>query len=100
MRHPAQDVGLTTQLHKTVHLGICEAKKSQEMVRGTAVVANRLRTECNAEGINGTIEDGRQRMLKRRPAGPVHEEIFGTGRACCATSRGYSNKTSCGGTCT
>jgi len=90
MRHPTQDVGLTAQLLKTVHLGICEAKKSQEIVCGTAVVANRLRTERNAEGINGTIEDRRQRMLKRRAASAVHDEIFGTGRVCCATARAYS----------
>ena len=90
MRHPAQDVGLTTQLLKTVHLGKREAKKSQEIARGTAVVANRIGTECKAEGINGTIEDRRKRMLKRRAASAVHEEIFGTGRVCCATARAYS----------
>ena len=46
--------------------------------------------KCKAEGINGMIEDRCQRMLKRRAASAVHEEMFGRGRVCCATARAYS----------
>jgi len=90
MRHPAQDVGLTVQMLETVHLGICEAKKSQEIARGTAVMADRIGAECKAEGINGTIEDRCQGMLERGAASAVHEETLGRGRVCCATARAYS----------
>ena len=87
--HPAEEVGLTAQLIEGVHRRVSGAEIAQEVAHGPAVVANGVRAERRAEGIDRAVEDGGQRMLERRASGAVHEESLGRGRTCCATARVY-----------
>ena len=87
-RHPAEDVWIATQLIERAYLGMSGAEVSQELADGPAVVTSRLRVQRGAEGVDGAVEDRRQRMSERRASG-AHEAVSGSGRMCWATARAY-----------
>ena len=87
-RHPAEDVWIATQLIERAYLGMSGAEVSQELANSPAVVTSRLWVQRGAEGVDGTVEDRRQRMSERRASG-AHEAVTGSGRMCWATARAY-----------
>jgi hypothetical protein len=60
--HPAEEVGLASQLLEGVHLGVSGAEIAEEVADGAAVVTIAFGAECRAERIDGAVEDGSQRM--------------------------------------
>lgn len=87
-RHPAEDVWMATQLIERAYLRMIGAEVSQELADGPAVVPSRLRVQRGAEGVDGAVEDRRQRMSEGRTSGD-HEAVTGSGRMCWATARAY-----------
>jgi hypothetical protein len=82
-------VRLAAELIQAVDLGMIDSEIAEEFAHRPAVVTSGIRTKCDAEGIDRTLEDLSQRMLQWKTAHAVHEEILGRGRMHCATARAY-----------
>jgi hypothetical protein len=91
VRHPAENVCITPQLVEGIQPGVFGPEKAQEIAGRSTVMAGCVGMEGSAERVNCLIEDGRQRMPKRKWTMPdsIHDEITGRGRMCCATARVY-----------
>jgi hypothetical protein len=89
MRHPAEEVGIPSQLLEGVYLRVGGTEIAEEVAHGPAVVTMAFRTERRADRIDGAVEEGGQGMEEWGVSGAVHEESLGRGRTCCATARAY-----------
>jgi hypothetical protein len=78
--HPSEDVGITAQLIQALDLGMMNGEIGEEVAYRAAVVTRCFGVECSADGIDGTLEDGCQRMMEWRAPQEVHEAPPGTGR--------------------
>src|SRR6202521_4908546 len=87
-RHPAEEVWIAAQLIERAYLRMSGPEVRQELANSAAVVTNRLRIQRGAEGVDGAVQDQRQRMGERR-ATRAHESFPGSGRMCWATARAY-----------
>jgi hypothetical protein len=63
-RHPAEQVGIPLQLLEGGHFGVSGTEISEEVAYdGRAVLTPGSRTEGRADGIDGPLKDGSQRMF-------------------------------------
>ena len=88
MRHPAKDMGIAAQLIEVLDLGMMNTEIGEEVAHCAVVVTGGVGFKCSAEGFNGTLEVGGQRMAERPAAD--HEPFPFRGRTHLATARVYS----------
>jgi hypothetical protein len=78
--HPSEDVGITAQLIEVLDLGMMDGEIGEEIAHRTAIVTRCVGAECSTDGIDGTLEDGCQRVMEWSTPQEVHEALPGTGR--------------------